>query len=231
MRPITSDMGYVAERQHCGGSRVSDMLRVRADVVNFSAMYTKSLDFTIKDFFVFIIESNKAGEIIAGLSEGAALRKVFEFSGITVEYYTAFDANTFAVQIARMFSRAQRTHEFPILHIASHGSSQGIHLTVGDVISWQQLVSMLDPLRQISNYLLCLSACEGLTAEHAVIKTPKLPPFGIVGTPEKVAWSDTVVAFTAFYHLLQKQKTIQEAVAGMKAASGHDTYSFVHGAL
>jgi hypothetical protein len=87
------------------------------------------------------------------------------------------------------------------------------------------------PLHQYcaGSYLLCLSSCEGLNSIQVALVSPDYPLFGVVGTSEVVNWSDNVVGYAAFYHLLKRGKTIRQAVDGMNAASGHATYCFVHG--
>lgn len=189
-------------------------------------------DFTLPPFFVYVIESNKVEEILERLSEGLALTSVLKFAGVPVKYHTSVAIDDFAIQIGRAFTYAQQINRFPIIHLSAHGGLRGIQLTTGQVVTWRDLASMLEPLHHLSNsnYLLCLSACEGLASVQVALSDPNKPLFGIVGTSKVVDWSDNVVGFAAFYHLLQKGKSIREAVEGMKSASGHDTYTFVYGA-
>ena len=50
------------------------------------------------------------------------------------------------------------------------------------------------------------------------------PYFGFIGNYAKPTWSDTAVAYLAFYHRLSKGATIAEAVEAMKSASGDDLW-------
>jgi hypothetical protein len=188
-------------------------------------------DFTMPPFFVYIVESNNIHEIMDGKSEGAALQKVLNFSGVRVKYHTSLGKQDLPIQLGRAPGYTYEMQAFPVLHISAHGSLRGIQLTSGELVTWRELAELLRPLHHFSgsNYLLCLSACEGLGSVQVALATPDLPLFGVVGTSKVVDWSDNVVGYVAFYHLLQKGKTIREAVQGMRAASGHDTYAFVHG--
>jgi hypothetical protein len=78
---------------------------------------------------------------------------------------------------------------------------------------------------------LALSPCKGLTAVGIPLRSPNDPLFGVVGTPENVTWSDNVVGYTAFYHLLKKGQMIKQAIEGMKAASGIANTSLCMGRL
>jgi hypothetical protein len=190
---------------------------------------TNQPDYRIPDFFVHIIESNRVDEVIAGLREGEALKNVLKFSNVDVEYNTSFAEQDFAITIARNFSYAQKKQQFPIIHIAAHGSEHGVHLTTGSIITWPYLASVLAPLHHLTNgrYLLCLSACRGLNSINIARVMPQCGPLGFVGTPDDVNWNDTVVGYCSFYHLLRKGMTISQSVAGMNAACGHGNYHFL----
>jgi hypothetical protein len=105
-------------------------------------------DFIVPPYFVHIIESNQVREIQQRFSEGAALQNVFHFCGVTSAYYTSVARDDFDIQMRRFCAEAIRTQLLPILHLSTHGSLHGIHLTVGQVIGWQELAQMLEPLRQ-----------------------------------------------------------------------------------
>ncbi len=47
-----------------------------------------------------------------------------------------------------------------------------------------------------------------------------LPFLALIGSWEKPTWSDTAVAFSAFYHRLHKGAHVKEAVLAMNVASG-----------
>lgn len=75
--------------------------------------------------------------------------------------------------------------------------------------------------------LLCMSACEGYSAGRMAMETDDVPhPYlAIVGNWGSPTWSDTAVAYLAFYHLLAKGRTLSEAVKAMDVASGNHNWS------
>jgi hypothetical protein len=204
---------------------------VHCKTAGATATMPQQLDFTLPPFFVYIIESNRTQEIMGGFLEGIALQNVLKFSGVRVKYHTSVGKQDFPIQVRRAAEYAHEMGAFPILHISAHGNLRGIQLTTEELVTWRELAEMLGPLRHFSggNYLLCLSACEGLGSCQVALANPDIPPFGVVGTSKVVDWSDNVIGYATFYHLLRKGKTIRQAIEGMKAASAHDTYSFVHG--
>ena len=184
-----------------------------------------------RPFFIYIIESNRVQEVAQGFSEGKALQEVFRFVGIETRYHTCVAKNDFAIQVNRAFKYAQQINAFPVIHFAAHGNTNGIGLMNGELVTWQELGTMLRPLHRFSGsqYLLCFSACEGFHGALVTVSFPHSPSFGVVGPFKPVNWSDNVVGFAALYHLLKKGLSVQDAVKGMRAASGHDSYGFIGG--
>jgi hypothetical protein len=117
---------------------------------------------------------------------------------------------------------------YPILHLSAHGSSSGLQLSSGQVISWIELRSMLTPINQglSGALLLCMSACAGYSACQMAMQEGDAPHpyFVMVGNCGTPTWSDTAVAYLTFYHLLAKGRTIPESVAAMSSASGDSNW-------
>jgi hypothetical protein len=113
---------------------------------------------------------------------------------------------------------------FPILHLSAHGSTDGIQLSSGAVIAWPTLRDLLVPINESLGgaLLLCMSACEGYSACKMAMQDgdARHPYFAMIGNYGKPTWSDTAVAYLAFYHLLAKGRSVRDAVAAMSAASG-----------
>lgn len=188
-------------------------------------------DFYAKSFFVYILESNQPLEIQAGFSEGKALEHILKFCDIRTEYRTFINNLTLAHNLRHAVTLALKHKVPPILHISTHGSEHGLVPTIKQLVTWQELFGMLAPLDDLAGgkYLLCMSACHGLAAINMALGNPQVPILGVVGTFETVDWSDNVLGFSSFYHLLTKRRSIRQAVEGMKAASGNDSYLFVDG--
>ena len=119
----------------------------------------------------------------------------------------------------------------PILHLSAHGSRDGIELSTGHSIRWDDLRKLLIPINRSLGgaLLLSMSSCHGFAACQMAMRmndAPEHPFFGIVGSSGTPTWSDTTVAFLAFYHLvIARHRNPVDAVPAMRAASGHDQWS------
>jgi len=116
----------------------------------------------------------------------------------------------------------------PILHISAHGNSEGVQLSDKTVIPWAILRQFLAPINTALNHglLICLSCCEGYSGTRMAmfIEDEGYPFYAIVANSEEPLWSDTAVAYSAFYHLLSKGEFIVDAVKAMRIASGNQTF-------
>jgi hypothetical protein len=113
---------------------------------------------------------------------------------------------------------------YPILHISAHGGPDGIQLSSGDVITWAMLREFLVPINESLQgiLLLCMSACEGYSASRMAmyVENKPYPYYVMIGNYGRPTWSDTAVAYLAFYHQPFKGVPIRDAVDAMRSASG-----------
>jgi hypothetical protein len=177
-------------------------------------------------FFVFIVESPSAPDLYHGRSEGGRVAETLRLDAIPCVTKTTInrDAFTAALRLGLPAEMKQFEDRYPILHISAHGSTEGIQLSSGDVISWMELRQFLAPINQSlhGSLILCMSACKGYSACRMAMQEGEEPHpyFVMIGNFESPTWSDTAVAYLAFYHLLAKGRTIPEAVQAMAYASG-----------
>lgn len=181
-------------------------------------------------FFVYIIESPSSPDIYHGRSEGSLVARAIDLDGIpsvtrTVINKPAFEA---AFKIGLPEVMKYYPQRLPIIHLSAHGSENGIQLSDGSEIFWPDLRNVLIPVNQSLSgvLLLCMSACEGYSACRMAMELDGPHPFyAMVGNFGKPTWADTAVAYSSFYHLLSKGKTVPEAVSAMKHASGDDCWA------
>ena len=111
-----------------------------------------------------------------------------------------------------------------MIHISAHGDSEGIQLSSGAAVKWDALRDLLVPVNESLNgtLVLCMSACQGFSACRMAMREGESsrPFYAMVGNAGTPTWSDTVVAYLTFYHLIAKGDGIRAAVDGMNAASG-----------
>ena len=122
---------------------------------------------------------------------------------------------------------------YPIIHISAHGTEEGIILSSGGIVSWQNLKNILSPINEALNggLLICMSSCQGFSAcRMAMAEEEGRPPFyAIVGNTSTPLWSDTAIAYAAFYHLISKGCILINAVNAMKEASGDNNFLSILG--
>jgi hypothetical protein len=121
----------------------------------------------------------------------------------------------------------------PVIHLSMHGSPEGMVLTDGHFLPWADLNWKFRMINLKLNHTLivCLSSCYGLSGlrmlrgetAHGILENQ--PPFRLlVSNLEPVHWSDAAIAFSTFYHLLERGKNLNELVTSMRVASGNDKF-------
>ena len=178
--------------------------------------------------FVHIVESPSSLDLLDGRTEGRSLSAFLDLAEIPNSYCLATDSETFALAMNdRLFDGINKHEAFPLIHLSTHGNKNEIALTNNHRISWDSLAGELSPINQAMNGLLvvCLSACQGISANNMVWKAAQLPMKTLVASRGDVGWHEAAVAFATFYnHFLKLDKTVEESVNAMKAASGRDDF-------
>jgi len=183
-------------------------------------------------FKVYIVESPSPANIQQKQIEGPLLGQALHLAGVS---YRLHRAKTIA-GLKRILKSSipedlRKHHEdghFVIIHISCHGDVHGIELTDGSSLNWDELYPWLADINYETkgSLVLCMSSCHGAFSSLAAMENVELPFRAVVGSDFEPTWSETAVGFACFYHLLQRGKTLPEAVAIMKDASDHE--NFIH---
>ena len=103
-------------------------------------------------------------DLYKGTSEGVLVQRAVALDGIPCVVRTTVDREAFGAALHVGLTEAMREQpgHLPVVHISAHGNASGIQLTSGEVVTWQQLHDLLDPISKTLNgfLLLCMSACE-----------------------------------------------------------------------
>lgn len=177
-----------------------------------------------------IIESPSPDEIFNARTEGSVLSQTLKLSGIPVSYNVAVNIDKFGDALALFASRrAQDPSVFPILHLSMHGHPEGVSLTDGFFLTWDQLGKLLLHVAQ-GQLLVAMSSCFGFSGcRMAMSEHGDIPFMGLVGHDAKVNLDDAAIAYAAFYHRLFKGETIPVAVEAMQKASGDGHFMTISG--
>lgn len=181
-------------------------------------------------FFVFVVESPSPVDLYHRRSEGEIIKQAVNLNQIPCTVRTAvnFEAFEASLKIGLIEEMERYKGLIPILHISAHGYSEGIQISDGTIITWQNLRTFFTPINNALNnsLIICLSCCEGYSGIRMAmfLEDNGYPFYAIVANSGKPLWSDTAVAYSTFYHLISKGEFIIDAVNAMRIASGNKTF-------
>lgn len=186
-------------------------------------------------FFVYIIESPNPVDIYHGRFEGDMIKKALSLDKIPCAHRIVVNEEAFKASIiVGLLKEQMEAYKglVPVIHISAHGGSEGIELTDGKIISWEDLKNSLLPISKAlkGNLLLSMSSCKGISACRMAMTEKEEecnPFFAVIGADGEPKWSDTAIAYAAFYHLVSKGCYIENAVKGMCEASGVDDFQII----
>ncbi|OOY36785.1 hypothetical protein [Solemya velum gill symbiont] len=180
--------------------------------------------------FVNVIESPSSRDLLDGRTEGRMLVEALTLAEIPSAYNLVTDLETFHEAINVRLRAAAREHDkVPILHFSMHGNEQGIQLTSGEFLLWQELRGLLLPILRGTRgtLLICMSSCVGDAGVKMAMNTDDEPSFwALVGNTQEASWADAAIAFSSFYHLFFKEYNINVCVESMKVASGDHNFVY-----
>ena len=181
-------------------------------------------------FFVYVVESPSAADLYHRRSEGNIIQQAVNLNQISCHVVTAIDFPTFEAALKVGIASAMQAfpNMIPILHISAHGYKEGIQLSNGEILKWAEFRNLLTPINKALNnrLLVCLSSCEGYSGTRMAmfLEDESYPFYAIVANSMKPTWSDTAVAYSTFYHLLAKGKSLTDAIDAMRIASDNSTF-------
>jgi hypothetical protein len=184
--------------------------------------------------FVQVIESPSPDDIFDGRTEGRLLCEALTLAGIRSRYRVATNRTTFERAMHEDIGAAMvERRSFPIIHISAHGDEDGIGLTDGTRYEWPELQEHLTDINTTlrGGLLVAMSSCFGVNGCYmAMHDDGPLPFWGIAGHSGTALWSDSAIAFVAFYHRMFKGASVEEAQAAMRAASGDTQFHILKAA-
>lgn len=186
--------------------------------------------------FVFILESPSGKDLLDGRTEGRTLSEALSLAGTDSCYSMVTNRELFYEALrSRMIAAIERfPTKSPILHFSMHGSPDGVALTNGDFVTWDEMRSALSGLNSIMTrgLLICMSSCFGGAGCRMAMHEEDAQPFwALIGNSGSPTWADAAVAYVTFYHQLFKGSTVENAVAAMQVASGDNNFAYFYGGV
>ena len=193
---------------------------------------------------VGIIESPSIDDFLAKRYEGELLHKFLSWRGIKSHHYFAIDKNSFRQAIGylvkEIFGEGFKIVGLnkldnkpipivlPIIHISAHGNENGIGLTNGDLVTWEELGNLLSQLNEaFKGIILSISACKGWSAIKMLFKSKALPFNVLISNKGKPTWEQTLIGFTIIYHRLKDKLNFSEAINAAKEATGNKDFDYL----
>mgnify|MGYP000226890840 CR=1 FL=1 len=131
-------------------------------------------------YFVHIVESPSAKDLLNARTEGHLLTEALSLAGIISSYNLATDYSTFLEALGpRLYEVMQETKGTPILHLSTHGNEEGIELTDHTFIKWHVLRELLLPINKVLNggLVVCMSSCSGYSGCRMAMSVEREIPF------------------------------------------------------
>lgn len=185
------------------------------------------------NFFVFVIESPSSADLYHKRFEGEILTKAINLNNIPCAHRVAISLEAFKAALHIGLPEVGQIYPnlIPIIHISAHGDQNGIQLSDGSILDWDQLKVLIQPINKAlnNNLILCMSSCEGYSAcRMAMTFSPDDSPFfAMIGNTKQPNWSDTAIGFATFYHLICKGHFIIDATKAMCVASGNPNFQVI----
>lgn len=183
------------------------------------------------NFHVYIVESPNAPDLYHKRFEGEALSQTLKLAGISSSHRLAVNWEAFQAAFYVGLKEYFEVNNLPpVIHISAHGDNNGIQLTDGKNVGWDDLKKLLVPVNKImkGNLLLCLSTCKGFSGCRMSMKDEDFPFLAIIGSNDTPVWSETNIAYSTLYHLFARGVHITEAVRAMKVASGNNSFEIMY---
>lgn len=186
----------------------------------------------------FIIESPSFIDIIENRKEGDTLGKTLDLARIENETFYVSDIDTLKIayqRIAKEVNRRKGDLGAVHLHFSMHGLVDGVALSDKTFLDWKTFYSLLKEFNDSIGYIslpnglkiaptyLAFSVCEGFEARQIKEYGEESPYTGLVGPTQPVEWSDSLLAFSIFYHnTILKNTGILVALDNMNKIVGID---------
>lgn len=161
------------------------------------------LKFEPKEFGVVIIESldeneKKTGQIL--FNEVLNYKQIKE-PNLTKELFVVSNAQEFLEAMKAINGWVRDRKFFPLIHIEAHGSTDGIHLSNGDVVVWTELFSISRSLNiTLKNSLvMMLAMCEGATYLGRFEPDKRAPFLAAIACFNKIDSNKLLNVYEVFY--------------------------------
>jgi len=153
---------------------------------------------------LIIIESLNNNEKQTGkiLHRETIKYKRFQEPNLSSSLITVNSKKEIVSTLKKICNRITKEMLFPILHIETHGSDEGLHLSNDDILTWSEF---FDETRCINillknTLLINLSMCHGVSLMAKIQPTKRAPFRAFIATSGEISWNKLLEGFEIFYN-------------------------------
>jgi hypothetical protein len=153
---------------------------------------------------VFVFESLRPGDIKTGASLfNDTIRPRMMQKGLEgqCELITITSKADFFNALGEIYNQIIYKLVNPVIHLEMHGSKDGLQVTNGEVITWQELQIRLIEMNGLTenNLFVSLATCYGGYIYTVISPRLRTPFWGFIGPFEQVDGDEVLANYTAFY--------------------------------
>ena len=175
---------------------------------------------------IYVVESLPPGDLKTGraLYDDIIYPATIQLAGVHTQFISAPSHDAFIQALATVGRAVRLSHHLPILHLETHGSTDGVALGDGTHITWRDLVPILGDINQASrmNLMVIAMSCMGLNLLYSLMPSDRAPVFMLIGPPDTMTAGDILQATRRFYTSMASRLDLNAALESMNA---HAEYS------
>ncbi len=119
----------------------------------------------------------------------------------------------------------------PIIHIEAHGSSEGLTMESGEMVSWTDVTYLIREINILTknNLMLVLASCYGISID-AQLNILLRAPFWVAVAPLREVGSSVIeVGFTDFYEKITNKETdnFEEAILALNQYGEEFVFQYI----
>ncbi|MDK9559133.1 hypothetical protein QQF73_15980 [Marinobacter sp. M216] len=179
---------------------------------------------------IVVIESLPEGEMKTGKSlfDDQLMHINARFPQLSAELVQVDNSEQFLNCLRKLTEEVIRDAIIPVLHIECHGSTDGLVMADGVVLSWAELKSELIKLNLATrlNLLVVVGACNGAYLIDTATQVDAAPFFAVVGSETELDAGTIKDAFGNFYSELFASQDGDKAIDAMNSKISNDDQKF-----
>jgi hypothetical protein len=145
------------------------------------------------------------------------------------DFFDVSNKKEFLNVLREIIEIAKKENKFYFLHFEAHGNNEGIGMKNGELITWSELLPLLQELNIFykNNLTVHLAVCEGNSLLRAINPFERSPFAFILGSFDKIYNYDILKAFEVFYSNFFNDFNIINAFEKMREVSEKSDFSII----